>query len=147
MSQCPNELKLPMCSLKYNNIPISMSFQTVCVSLLLVQNLICKRKHMAVSCQISLPEKANMAPQWNKGIIISRGGTKQEMNEMEDEKRRCTAKKVLVEYEKQDNIFPHYIYTCERKVLSRVLNRERELNTYTNTKLFMCQKFNIAAAQ
>lgn len=52
---------------------------------------------------------------------------------MEDEKRPCTAKKVLVEYEEQDNIFsPLHLYMREESPEQGFEQRERELNTYLN---------------
>lgn len=46
---------------------------------------------------------------------------------MEDEKRPCTAKKVLVEYEEQDNIFsPLHLYMREESPEQGFEQRERE---------------------
>lgn len=73
---------------------------------------------MALSCQISPPEKANKALEWKRERIISREGTKQEMNEMEDEKSK---KVFLLNMRSRTDYFSTCINTWKKRVRSRVM--------------------------
>lgn len=73
---------------------------------------------MALSCQISLPEKANKALEWKRERIISREGTKQEMKEMEDEKSK---KVFLLNMRSRTDYFSTCINTWKKRVRSRVM--------------------------
>lgn len=67
-------------------------FSQVCVCVLCVQNPSSVSEN-TWECLAKSPcqKKANMALEWRRGRIISSGATKQGINKMEDEKRRCAA--------------------------------------------------------